>query len=176
MHTHHVPHAKHMESCWSDEMAKCNRDDPGLVPLLWSLLTAMLCCPPTILFTGQWAKWIAQVLTHESFPFTFILLSSTPLLSSNCLLYFWIHSLVCHRLLSSESFHRDGTVARVTKARKLCVNPYTYFNRKPTMDRHTSTTSDYPTSARTIKTLMLIRHLATMSFQLNSCLLWCSVA
>ena len=54
-HAHHVPHAKHMESCRLDEMAKRGRDDSASVPLLCSL-SATLCCPPPILFTGQGAK------------------------------------------------------------------------------------------------------------------------
>ena len=55
-HAHHVPHVKHIESCRLDKMAKRSRDDSASVPLLCSLPTATLCCPPPILFTGQGVK------------------------------------------------------------------------------------------------------------------------
>ena len=39
-------------ACGSDEMAKHSRDDSGSVPLLWSLPTAMPCCPPPMPLTS----------------------------------------------------------------------------------------------------------------------------
>ena len=38
----HMPHVEHVESCQSDEVAKQGRD------VVWSLLTATSCCPPSI--------------------------------------------------------------------------------------------------------------------------------
>jgi len=42
MYAHHVPHVEHVESWQSDEVTKHGRD------VVWSLLTAPSCCPPSI--------------------------------------------------------------------------------------------------------------------------------
>ena len=43
-HAHYMPHVEHVESCRSDEMAKHGRD------VVWSLLIATSCCPPSFVF------------------------------------------------------------------------------------------------------------------------------
>ena len=43
MHAYHVPHAKHMESCRSDEMAKHGRDDSASVKFSTSALESLYC-------------------------------------------------------------------------------------------------------------------------------------
>ena len=77
LHAHHVPHAEYIESCWLPRSSHSS-----WVTLLWSLPTAMLCCPLPIPFMGQRAKRIIHMLTRKSSPVTVILSSFVPLSSS----------------------------------------------------------------------------------------------